>query len=291
MTQNHHLVYLAHTNADLYNELIFSVYSFKRYHSENKIKIIVYTDNVSSIKEYLKEFDITYIAINQETIKQWMEGTNFIYKTKIACLIDASSRFTGNFLLVDTDTYFTNQCYHLFQQIQALRIVLHVFEKHLDRSSIYKGLLGKTIQVNETSYQLTSKTEIWNSGVIGISSHLSFLLKEANQLCAKIYELNKRHIAEQLALSVVFQKENKIINADYAIFHYWNLKEFRPELKRLLTRKGATEHRYLQELICWVNPVVLLNEKREWRKLNRFRMPLLKLFDIHFRLQPIKFYP
>lgn len=291
MTQNHYLVYLAHTNADLYNELIFSVYSFKRYHSENKIKIIVYTDNVSYIKEYLKEFDITYIAINQETIKQWMEGTNFIYKTKIACLIDATSRFTGNFLLVDTDTYFTNQCYHLFQQIQALRIVLHVFEKHLDRSSIYKGLLGKIIQANDTSYQLTSKTEIWNSGVIGISSHLSFLLKEANQLCDKIYELNKRHIAEQLALSVVFQKENKIINADYAIFRYWNLKEFRPELKRLLEKPEATNHTYLQKLFFLVNPILLLKEKQEWKRQNRFRMPFLKLFDIHFRLQPIKFYP
>ena len=291
MTQSNYLVYLAHTNADLYNELIFSVYSFKRYHSDSKIKIIVYTDNENYLKNYLKEFEIIYIPIHQELIHQWMDGTNFVYKTKIACLIDATSRFVGNFLFVDTDTYFTNQCYHLFQQVQAFRLVLHVFEKHLDRSRIYKGLLGNTIVIHGRTYLLTSKTEIWNSGVIGISSHQSFLLKEANQLCDKIYAINQRHIAEQLALSIVFQKENKIINADYAIFRYWNLKEFRPELKRLLEKPEATNHTYLQKLFFLVNPILLLKEKQEWKRQNRFRMPFLKLFDIPFRLQPIKFYP
>lgn len=79
MTQNHYLVYIAHTNADLYNELIFSVYSFKRYHSENKVKIIIYTDNVSYIKEYLKEFDIIYIAsIKKQLNNGWKELILFI---------------------------------------------------------------------------------------------------------------------------------------------------------------------------------------------------------------------
>jgi hypothetical protein len=290
MKIGNYLIYLAHTNSDVYNELILSVYSFKRYHHDNKIKIIIYTDNENYLKDYLNAFDIIYVSINHETINSWLGGKHGVCKTKIACLLDASKRFTGNFLLVDTATYFTNHSIHLFQQVQALRLALHVFEKQLDRSGNYKGLYGKGIVINGRTYLLTSKTEIWNTGVIGISSYQNFLLEEANLLCDYMYKLNHTNVAEQVALSVVFQKENKIVNADYAIFHYANLKEIRPELNRLLSKPEAKTNTYLQTLVRSVNPKYIWHEKLEWKRQNRFRMPLFKLFNIPFRLHPIKIY-
>jgi len=244
MKIGNYLIYLAHTNSDVYNELILSVYSFKRYHHDNKIKIIIYTDNENYLKDYLNAFDIIYVSINHETINSWLGGKHGVCKTKIACLLDASKRFTGNFLLVDTATYFTNHSIHLFQQVQAFRLALHVFEKQLDRSGNYKGLYGKGIVINGRTYLLTSKTEIWNTGVIGISS----------------------------------------------IFHYANLKEIRPELNRLLSKPEAKTNTYLQTLVRSVNPKYIWHEKLEWKRQNRFRMPLFKLFNIPFRLHPIKIY-
>jgi hypothetical protein len=169
-------------------------------------------------------------------------------------------------------------------------LVLHVFEEHLEHLGSCKSLTKKTIVINGRTYLLNSKTEIWNSGVVGISSYQSFLLEEANLLCDYIYKLNKNNAAEQLALSVVFQKENKIVNADYAIFHYANLKEIKPELNRLLSKPEAKSNKYLQTLVRSVNPVYIWNEKLEWKRQNRYRMALFKLFNIPFRPHPLKIY-
>jgi hypothetical protein len=288
MKIGNYLVYLAHSNPDLYNELIFSVYSFKRYHSESKIQIIIYTDNESYLRKYLKEFDVTYLSISPEILTSWSGTTSYIYKTKIVCLLDATSRFNGNFLFVDTNTYFVNQCIHLFQQIHAGRLLLHELEKSFSQVPKTRRLIGKKIVVNDILYTLKAETEIWNTGTIGVASHKNFVLQQASVICDKIYEVRKNLFSEQVALSLVFKNESKIVSADYAIFHYNNLKEFRPELRRLLAKPEATSHKYLQELVRSVNPISLWKEKQEWNRQNRFRMPLLKLFDIRYRLQPIR---
>ncbi|MCU0383192.1 MAG: hypothetical protein MUF68_03925 [Cyclobacteriaceae bacterium] len=290
MKFGNYLVYLAHTNFDLYNELIFSVYSFKRYHNDNKIQIIIYTDNVSYLQKYLREFSIIYISIRKEIYTNDEKRGSLVFENKIDCLLDATSRFYGNFIFVDTDTYFVNQCIHLFQQVHAGCLLLHKFEKKLAYIRHAKRLLNKEFIGNNKVYKLSHENEIWNIGAIGISSCHNFLLNNASILFNEINKVNKDKFSAQLAISMVFQNEAKIVNADYAIFHYCNLKEFRPELKKLLSKPEATSHKFLQELVLSVNPVFLWKEKQEWKKQNWFRMPLFKLFNIPFRLQSIRLY-
>jgi hypothetical protein len=69
---------------------------------------------------------------------------------------------------------------------------------------------------------------MWNAGVIGIPVKLILpLFEQVYSLTRYIYQFSEHHTSEQLAFSIILQRNGELIEANRTIYHYWN--EFEKE--------------------------------------------------------------
>src|SRR5690554_3980646 len=100
-----HILYFTHGQKEFLNEAVFALLSYYAHHKEEENKIVVYTDNVDYFKQKLP-LSIAYIPLSQETIQKWKGDINFVHRVKIELLKDFATKFSGNVLYLDSDTYF-----------------------------------------------------------------------------------------------------------------------------------------------------------------------------------------
>jgi predicted glutamine amidotransferase len=103
-----YIIYQVHGNIDFYNEALFSILSYYKHNKESKNRIVIYTENEQFFKNILPS-EVVYINITPEKIKEWRGKINFVHLVKIKIIQDIASRYNGNFLYLDTDTFFTSK--------------------------------------------------------------------------------------------------------------------------------------------------------------------------------------
>ena len=280
-----YLIYLCYTNDDFLSEVLFSLLSFYKHNQNSNIQVVIYTDNITFFKKMLPN-TICYNEINESKIEFWKGSIKFNHRTKIKVLQDASAKYKGNLMYVDSDTFFKKNCDELFQKIENNEILFDNYEGKLNET---KGGIAKKLRSflnNQNSFSTVSDPEkiyfpddfeIWNAGIIGFKAEHGNQLQLVLELVDELYAKFPIFVMEQLAFNYYFQKISKPCVTQDFIDHYWYFKEFRLVLNDFFSfHKGKS----LDELISKIesiNPKKLAQEKIAYKKKSFIEKQIHKL--------------
>lgn len=274
MENQNYILYFTHGSDEFLNEAVFALLSYYAHHKEDENKIIVYTDNSAYFKKRLPQ-SIKYIALDKETIKKWKGAIDFVHRAKIELLRDFATRYTGNVLYLDSDTYFRTNISILFEHIQNGNAVMSLEEgainsspiKHLKDFDRYFKKNNHQLTIGNTSFRFKKDVRMYNAGIIGTRVPESArLFDEALRITDYIYPEHPSHVVEQFAFSYLLQTQNqRVIEAEPLIHHYWYFKEFRVILKDFFETYKDKSFEELLLLYTKINPEYLGGEKLRYK--------------------------
>jgi len=283
-----YIVYLSHSSKDIYYEALYSIYSLAIRQDLQDISFILYTDDPTAFQKYLGHLRVHYEIMTPELMREWRGKHNFVHRAKVRTLQDVLTKYTGNFLFLDSDTYVQQNLTPIFNRIQAGELFMDRMEKHLDRSKIYKPLLNHAVTIDGTPVTFTEEVEIWNTGAVGYTNATAPLLEKSLVLTDQLLEHYIRHIIEQFAISYTFQRAKRLNPLDAYVFHYWNVKEFRGYLRQIFEHPAAEDRQSLETIVRKLDPSVLLKQKLDWKYNGGVVRALERMFGKKFALAPLK---
>jgi len=294
-----YIIYQVHGNIDFYNEALFSILSYYKHNNESENRIIIYTENEHFFKKLLP-IDIIYINITSEKIKEWRGKIDFVHRVKIKIIQDFTSKYKGNFLYLDTDTFFTSNIKNIFDSIENEVLFFDKYEFNLfeTKNGITKPIISffkkNKIQKSDSDFgdiEIKNPFDTWNAGVIGFNSKYSYLLKDIEEFTDLFYPKIKSHITEQLEFCYYFNKIKRPQVTDESIFHYWDFKLFRSILKEFFDFNKSKNLIELIAEIDKINPKVLSKEKIDYRKMTFFKKIIHRILKGRkWKIAPYKLY-
>jgi len=236
---NTYIVFQAYGNQDILNECTFALLSLCDRHNKsalNELEICIYTDR----PDYFESFrgcplNIEYRGVNPTLIKEWRGSIDFVHRVKIEVLRDFTQSHKGSILYLDTDVCFARPLTEIFHKIRDGKLYMHVMEGYVHHSEnvlfqkLSRFITTTTIAVNNETVDIPANVTMWNAGVLGFNSKYAHLLEHVLQFTDIVYKQFPKHVVEQFAFSLYFQKMH-LSTAHTHIYHYWNLKELRPLL-------------------------------------------------------------
>lgn len=291
-----YLIYLAYGLADIRSEAIYSILSYDAVAAQSaQTRILIYTDDAVAFRQLLgNRTDILYPAVAPEQWQTWRGAANKVYLLKIGVLEHAAAHYPGNLFFLDTDTIWRQDPTPLFKHIDAGHFYMHQNEGHLMSGNtlsqkVYRHLKGHEWQSGRHTLRVTPETELFNSGVIAFRSDKAYLLREVMALAEQLYATYNKHMMEQLAFSLRFAAEGPIADVPEYLWHYWNLKDARPAITRVIAKYGSPKPATLLPHFQQLGLPKLHQEElayrqlpgwqRTWRKLTgrRWKMPELEV--------------
>jgi lipopolysaccharide biosynthesis glycosyltransferase len=284
---NRYVLFQAYGSEEILAECRFALMQLLQQKDFDKICVVIYTDNPHFFKNELDAFPYTITElITAEQIKTWRGEIDFVHRVKIKVLQDFFNKYDGNVLYCDTDTYCLQSLDTLFNNIENGAFYMHTNEGYITPAGNpvikkwYRFLTENNIHVNKALIANISNISMWNAGVIGISSQHTSILQEVLTITDTIYPLFPRHTVEQFAFSYSFQKIKPISSAEDAIFHYWDLKEYRMFLQKFYAEYRilpvAMQAKKVQDYL----PAHIFKEKMKYKKLPFYKKLLTKKWDI-----------
>lgn len=235
----YHLMYISIGIARVRCELMYSLLSFQRAASEwskTNIQIVIYTDTIFSLPSNLDDIRINFRLLSPEFIDNCVKNANGnLLIVKPLLLKDLLNENCTRVILVDTDTYFIQDIRCFFEKLNTGIFFLHLKEQNLSkRDLLFTFLRKKTFKDTKelNLFSISDETDMWNSGVVGMTSSDSHLLSEICFLVEQLsmdnqYPKFEWHTIEQLSFSYYFQKQGRILAAEEAVIHYWFFKSYR----------------------------------------------------------------
>ena len=276
-----YILYLAHSNEGYINECRFSLL---KYLSVYNLKppadtaVVIYTDKPALFENFIPFFKAFYLEeITPQKVKGWEEGTGYVHRAKPKMIQDFFTKYKGNLIFFDTDTYITEPIEPLWQGIERGDIFMHQSEGTIDHTQNpdfkkWDVFLQKaSISFGHNKFVYSKDFQIWNSGVLGLNAALAPVMNDVLLLIDSIYKQFPKHIAEQVACSYCLQDKGTIKSAKESVAHYWNLKEFRYLLQHFFK---INEEESIPNLVKAVHPIdakKIQEEKEAFEEL-----PLLK---------------
>ena len=280
-----YLLYLVYGSGGYTQEALYSLISYYRLHIQDENQVVIYTDDPAPFKKLLPD-TVIYIPLTAMQLQEWKGGIDFNHRIKIKAIEDACTRFTGNILYIDTDTYFTKNISGLFKEISNKAIIFHKSEGRLIDNP--GGIAAKTrkflkqhnlfaLKSQEQPVKLDSKLEVWNAGTIGFNSQYNNNLVLVEELTDALYSKYALFVMEQIAFSYVFGRITSPKPAEDYIHHYWYFKEFKTVLKHFFTFHEGKSLPDLQIEIDKINPEHLSTEKRTYKKMSFWKKQFTRL--------------
>ena len=263
----------AYGSARILQEARFAVLTFLHFalRRQDQWKVIVYTDQPATFAG-LGAHVITE-PMGASRLRAWRGRIDFVHRVKLELLLDCLQRHPGTLLYIDSDTWFEDDPWLLYERINTTSAVMHECEGRLDEEK--NGVLRKMhrfVRANALSLpegeivRMPGSTEMWNAGVIGLEPSIAApLLRRALALTDAMHAKYRKHVTEQLAVSWVLQNELHLQAADDVVHHYWRTcADVEAILKRFFVEH---EGRALPELAgaAWkLKPRVAPAPKRRW---------------------------
>lgn len=269
-------------NENFYNEVLYSILSYFKYHKKDENQIVILTDNATFFKQRIP-YNIIYHELNDEKIKLWKGKIDFVHRVKIKAIQEVSSHYSGNFLYLDTDTYFTKNCSEIFKNINSNAIYFDKCEGKLidNPGGIAKKMRRflktqnkfKIESIND-KIKIDENFTVWNAGVIGFNSNYANRLGFIEELVDVLYSKCRLFIMEQVAFNYFFQENVVPLESEKFIHHYWYFKEFRTVLTDFFNHnKNKTFDELIVE-IDKINAIYLSKEKRNYKKMSFLKKQL-----------------
>jgi heptosyltransferase-3 len=203
-------------NQSYYDGVKYSFLTFLNWVSENDpIEIVVLTQKPEEFKNY----PVNVFRLTDDQINQWSINGAYHFRIKnrgLAYLMDELNlKFEDKILFFDADTYFHKSPLNLFNFINSKQALFYLNEGLIykrKRFEVYvKHLEGKTIEIGDKKYQLSKKSALWGSLMIGIMPNMRHSLEWADLLMLKFYEIVPSHTIEPFSLSESLLKDYKIV--------------------------------------------------------------------------------
>ena len=265
------ILYQAYGGADFSNECRYSLLKYLQVYNLTPpadTTIAIYTDTPEVFADFAPFFHhLHLLPLSTETAQRWRGDSNFVHRLKIEMLIDFTTRFDGNVLYCDTDTYLLSPAQTLFDDLQTGSFYMHQCEGTINKSenpSFYKWerfLSTTPIIYNNQQVQFDKSLKMFNAGVVGLHSRHKGLLHDVLALTDAVYAKFPKHIAEQFAFSYCLQKSGRVNTADNFIAHYWNLKEFRQLLKTFFLVNAEESIPNLVKKLTTMDAMAIQHEK------------------------------
>jgi len=237
--QTSYIVLQCYGNDDIFYECTFALLTLSQLYKPEElehIQIWIYTDK----PEWFLSFrdcwlPITLRKISEDVIKGWKGEIDFVHRVKIEVLRDLLQTKAGNVLYLDTDIVFLRRIDSMLHAIAGGNIFMHVMEGIVsDESNPIMKKLCFYLREQQT-IQMSGKplydSAMWNAGVLGFHSQYHALLDDILFFTDMIFPEFPKHVVEQFAFSLYFQRTASIHAAAPYILHYWNLKELRVLLR------------------------------------------------------------
>ncbi len=227
-----YIVFLCYGYERVFYECAYSLLSLSRVYAPDQLsntEVWIYTDK----PEWFDRFhdcalDLNFRKLGDATLAAWRGKTGFVHRVKIEVLKDLTSKKAGNILYVDTDSVFTHNIDKILQDIGAGRLYMHTMEGVVNKEGTpLLKKLNRYLQKDkkQTAGKTLQAMSMWNAGVIGFNTDHKNLLDEALAFTDDMYPEFPKHIVEQFAFSVCFQRAGEIKAVAPYVFHYWKLKE------------------------------------------------------------------
>ena len=118
-------------------------------------------------------------------------------------------------LFFDTDTYFHKSPLQLFDLIQPNQALFYLNEGLIykrKRFDVYvKHLEGKRIEIDNEFYELSKKSALWGSLMVGIMPNMRPSLDWADKLMLKFFDIVPAHTIEPFSFSETLLRKYKIV--------------------------------------------------------------------------------
>ena len=199
-----------------YDGVIFSFLTFMYWLTDrNQIDIFVLTEKPEKFESY----PVNILAMNEEQKKEWSIDGDYHFRIKnrgLAYVMDELKlKEDDKILFLDADTYFHKSPLPLFDLIKTNQAVFYLNEGLIyerKRFSVYvENLQGKKIKINDEFYELSKKSALWGSLMVGISANMRSSLDWADKLMLEFFKLVPTHTIEPFALSESLLRKYKMV--------------------------------------------------------------------------------
>lgn len=233
------ILYQAYGSVEYLNQALYSILTLRHYcpDLDQLYRVIVYTDK----PKYFERHGIESRQVSAEQVSQWRGRYNFEHRFKIEMIRDANQFFGVPLLYLDSDTYWKASPAPLFSAIADGSFVMYSYEGVLSES--YQPVLHRFLaSLSGQKFGISSKSPVWNSGVIGLPVDIAPLLEEVLKLTDDLFQgCYQRNWLEEFAFAHILSKHSSIVLATQEVNHYWSynmqaqmvLKEFFDERVRL----------------------------------------------------------
>jgi len=157
--------------------------------------------------------------MNSDQKKEWSINGAYHFRIKnrgMAFVMDKLNlKELDKILFFDTDTYFHKSPLQLFDLIQPNQALFYLKEGLIydkKRFSVYvQHLEGKEIVIDGETYELSKKSALWGSLIIGINAKMRPSLDWADKLMLKFFDIVPSHTIEPFALSESLLRKYKMV--------------------------------------------------------------------------------
>ena len=199
-----------------YDGAIFSFMTFIHWMNDrSKIEVIVLTEK----PEKFADFPVTTLVMSEKQKKEWSLNGAYHFRIKNRGLAFVMSKLNmtdfDKILFFDVDTYFHKSPLPLFDLIKPNQALFYLNEGLIysrKRFSTYvENLEGKKIEIDEESYQLSKKSALWGSLMVGIMGNMRPSVDWADKLMLEFFEQVPSHTIEPFALSESLLRSYRIV--------------------------------------------------------------------------------
>ena len=199
-----------------YDGAIFSFLTFKNWiNDRDPIEVVVLTEK----PEKLAVYPIKVISMSSDQKNEWSLNGAYHFRIKnrgLAFVMDKLKlKDFDKILFFDTDTYFNKSPLPLFDLIHQNQSLFYLNEGLIyDRkrfSTYVDNLEGKKIVIEDEIYELSNKSALWGSLMLGIMANMRPSLDWADKLMLKFFDIVPSHTIEPFSLSESLKRKFKMV--------------------------------------------------------------------------------
>ena len=211
------VLYIVYGNEESYYDgAKFSFLTFMNWlDAKSQVEFVVLTEKPEKFVEY----PIKTILMTQQQKNEWSLNGEYHFRIKNRGLAyvmdDLKIDVFDKILFFDTDTYFNKSPLALFELIKSNQALFYLNEGLIyDRkrfNTYVENLEGKKIVIDSDSYELSKKSAMWGSLMIGVTSNMRPSLDWADKLMLQFFNLVPAHTIEPFSLSESLLKKYKMV--------------------------------------------------------------------------------
>ena len=274
------ILYIVYGNDSCYYDgAKFSFLTFMHWiDKKDQIEIVVLTEKTQEFINY----PVNVLPISDKQKNEWSLNGQYHFRIKnrgLAFVMDELNLSEQDkILFFDTDTYFYKSPLELFNLIKPNQALFYLNEGLIykrKRFNVYvKHLEGVKINIDNKNYELSKKSSLWGSLMVGIMPNMRADLDWADKLMIHFFDIVPSHTIEPFALTETLKDNFNIVEGKKHVSLYSTSRK-KEYVKKILAdffnrNRGLSvnEQIYLSQKVKVKRPIFIIIKQRLMRLFN-----------------------